>query len=247
MTKLRKIIRINEELCTGCGECIKGCAEGALALVDGKAKLISEVYCDGLGACIGTCPAGALTIVEDVAPEFDEEKVNEHLRKKEAPGTAPCSCPSAKQMELPVRKTDKEGEAGTVSRLAHWPVKLQLLNPLSEFLKGSRLLLLADCAALAYPNLHRDFVEGHVVALMCPKFSDLDEQIEKLAEIIDEAKISFLTVLHMEVPCCHGLHYAALSAMEKSTHKVGIERVIISRDGEVKKREMTEIARTIQK
>ncbi|MHC9542747.1 MAG: ATP-binding protein [Vulcanimicrobiota bacterium] len=244
MKKLRKIIRIDEELCTGCGECIRGCAEGALALVDGKAKLISEVYCDGLGACIGTCPAGALTIVEDEAPDFDEEKAKEHLGRKEAPAAAPCQCPSAKQMELRVEVAAKEGDAAShaashaASRLAHWPVKLQLLNPLSEFLKGSRLLLLADCAALAYPNLHRDFVEGHVVALMCPKFSDLEEQVEKLAEIIDVARISSLTVLHMEVPCCHGLHYAALSALEKSTHKVDIERVIISREGEVKKREI---------
>jgi len=236
MKKRRKIIRINEELCTGCGECIRGCAEGALALVEGKAKLISEVYCDGLGACIGTCPAGALTIVEDEAPDFDEEKVKEHLGRKEAPATAPCQCPSAKQMELQVREDSKDGDVA--SHLTHWPVKLQLLNPLSEFLKGSRLLLLADCAALAYPNLHRDFVEGHVVALMCPKFSDLEEQVEKLAEIIDTARVSSLIVLHMEVPCCHGLYYAALSALEKSTHKVDIERVIISREGEVKKREI---------
>jgi len=238
MRKMRKIIRIDEELCTGCGECIKGCAEGALAIVDGKAKLVSEVYCDGLGACTGTCPAGALKVIEAEALEFDEEKVKEHLRGKETPARPHFQCPSARQMELHVRSSSCEKEGDVVSRLSHWPVKLQLLNPLSEFLKGCNLLLLADCAALAYPNLHRDYVEGRVVAMLCPKFSDIEEQVEKLAEIIEVAKISSLTVLHMEVPCCHGLHYAALSAVEKSAHKISIERVIIGREGEVKRKEV---------
>jgi len=234
--KLRKIIRIDEELCTGCGECIRGCAEGALALVDGKAKLISEAYCDGLGACIGTCPAGALKVVDDEVQEFDEGKVKEHLAGKDAPVAATFQCPSQNQMRLLIREDSKDGDVS--SRLTHWPVKLQLLNPLSEFLKASRLLLLADCAALAYPNLHRDFLEDRVVALICPKFSDMDEQVEKLTEIMDTASPSSIAVLHMEVPCCHGLHYAVLSALEKSSHKVDIERIIISRKGEVKKREI---------
>ncbi len=243
MKKLRKIIEIDEDLCNGCGQCIIGCAEGALALVDGKAKLVGEVYCDGLGACIGECPEGALTIVEREADEFDEAAVEELLAKQKASKPAPveiptaCGCPSNQNMVLqPAAAAAADQAAPTASTLGHWPIKLGLLGPGAPFLRGSDLLLLADCAAASLPNLHAEFLEGKTVALACPKLDDPAAHIERLAAILVGAPPKTITVVHMEVPCCLGLDYIVRQAMVAAGVQIPLGRIQVARDGRVLER-----------
>jgi len=258
MRTKRQIIEIDEEKCDGCGQCIIACAEGALELVDGKAKLVSEVYCDGLGACLGECPQGAITIIEREAEEFDEEKVHERLKELEGasagkPGQAAgeselaCGCPSSTTMTLKPGESagSSEGkEADVSSQLGHWPIKLQLLGPDAPFLKGSDLILMADCSAASYPNLHRDFLSGRTIALGCPKLDDLEAHIEKLAQILETAKPKSLTVLYMEVPCCRGFVFAAHKAAGKAGVDLPIRAVMVGRTGEILKEEEIEYAST---
>ncbi len=241
--KKRSIIEIDEEKCTGCGECVTACAEGALEIVDGKAKLVSDVYCDGLGACLGECPEGALEIVERQAEEFDEEAVDERMKamseKECAAGPSggheplACGCPSSASMSLePKAGKHSSAFAGEIaSELAHWPIKLQLIRPDAPFLRGADLILLADCGAAAYPDLHRKLLKGRAVCMGCPKFDDLDEHIERLAEIIETAKPRALTVVIMEVPCCKGLVFAAQKAIERTGSKVPLHLMVVARDG----------------
>jgi ferredoxin len=233
MKTKRKIIEIDEEKCTGCGQCILACAEGALALVNGKAKLVGDVFCDGLGACIGECPEGALKIVEKEAQTFSEQEVQKlHKKEGKQEETLPCGCPSAMAMTL--QHTDTcESSHDIPSQLGHWPIKLQLLSPGALFLKGSDLMLLADCAAAAFPNLHGCFLKGKTIAMGCPKLDDIDAHIERLAEIIKGAKPASLTVVHMEVPCCFGFVMAAQKAIEKAGIKIPLSRIKISRTGEI--------------
>lgn len=244
----RNIIRIDEEKCTGCGECVTACAEGALAIVDGKARLVSDVYCDGLGACIGECPEGALEVVEREAEDFDEAAVEERLKKTEAearecsvPSPAgpdeplACGCPSSASMSLKPRgagKASKEAAGEIASELSHWPIKLQLIRPDSPFLKGSDLILLADCGAAAYPDLHRKLLKGRAVCMGCPKFDDIEGHIEKLAAILETARPKSLTVVIMEVPCCRGLVFAAEKAVEAAGSDVPLHLMVVARDGE---------------
>jgi ferredoxin len=233
MKKKRKIIEIDEEKCTGCGQCILACAEGALALVDGKAKLIGDVYCDGLGACIGECPEGALTIVEKDAEAFTEQPVHElQKRQTEQKELLPCGCPSSMTMAL---KPKDAGEPSheVPSQLGHWPIKLQLLSPNAPFLKGSNLLLLADCAAAAFPNLHSALLKGKSIAMGCPKLDDIDAHIDHLADIIRDADLASLTVVHMEVPCCFEFVFAAQKAIEKAGVKIPLARMKVGRTGEI--------------
>ncbi len=255
MTKTRKIIEIDDSLCDGCGACILSCAEGALALVDGKAKLTGDVYCDGLGACIGGCPTGALRIVERQAGEFDQAVVDARLaaagaRSRDAahaagPGEHQAGkvhgahgrkhvqcCPSAAAQTLSPAKAAPAG-GPMQSWLGQWPVKLQLLSPSAPFLDGADLLLLADCAAAAYPDLHSRLLEGKAVAMGCPKLDDLDAHIEKLAELLSESGVRSLKVVHMEVPCCFGFVHAAVEAAGKSGKSIPVSRMKISRTGEV--------------
>ena len=245
MKKMRQIIEIDEEKCTGCGHCILACAEGALALVDGKAKLVGEIYCDGIGACIGDCPEGALTIVERRADEFDEEAVKEQMQKKHCSGIAiesaptkplACGCPSSvmttleKKPPTHLNTTPLEVE----SELGHWPVKLQLLGSNAPFLKGADLILLADCAAAAYPNLHQHLLKDKAVAMGCPKLDDLEAHIQRLAEILEGALPQSLTVVHMEVPCCNAFLSAAREAIRCSGVDVPLKYIIIGREGTIK-------------
>ncbi len=242
MAVTRKIIEIDEELCDGCGQCILACAEGALELVDGKAKLVGELYCDGLGACLGDCPLGALTIVERPAQEFDEEAVEERLRQlgKKPPAQQPAphagGCPSAAQVTLP----QAGGSAGVAvpsgpaaSGLGHFPVKLQLLGPQAPFLQGSDLVLLADCVAAAYPDLHQKLLPGRAVVMGCPKLDDLEAHISRLAAILEGARPRRLTVAHMEVPCCRGFLFAAQEAAKRAGVALPLARIEVSRDGRV--------------
>jgi ferredoxin len=247
MNKVRNIIEIDEDKCTGCGECVIACAEGALEIVDGKAKLVSDIYCDGLGACLGECPEGALKVIEREAEDFDEEAVEERLEEIKKPAqecaapssghgheTMACGCPSSAAMTRePAPENDTEDKGDVVSQLLHWPIKLQLIRPDAPFLKNSDLLLLADCGAAAFPNLHRRLLKGRAVCMGCPKFDDLDAHIERLTDILKTSKPKSLSVVIMEVPCCKGLMFAAEKAIEASGVDIPLKLIVIGREGEL--------------
>ena len=239
----RKIIEIDEELCDGCGQCVPACAEGAIEIVDGKARLVAEKYCDGLGACLGECPTGALKIIEREAEDFDEEAVEKYLKEKEkaqevlkaaqAPG-----CPSARLQTFapasPCEAANVPSEQKAVSSaLSHWPVQIHLVPPTAPFLKGADLLVVADCVPVAYPNFHEDFLRGKVVMVGCPKFDDVAEYIKKFREIFKVAGIKSVTSVVMEVPCCSALPMILKRAMEEAGVDIPIEQVVISTRGEV--------------
>ena len=220
----RKIIRIDQEKCDGCGQCVTGCAEGAIALIDGKAKLVSEVYCDGLGACIGECPVGALTLVEKEAPEYDQAAVDKHLATiGRAPHAAASACPGAAPAMAP-----------TQSQLGNWPLQLSLMPINAPYLERATLLMAADCTAFAYPEFHRHFVKGKVAIIGCPKLDDAAAYREKLAKIIQANHIEFIHVVYMEVPCCGGLVRLVQQAVADSGCKVPVKLTKIGIGGEIK-------------
>ncbi len=243
----RKIIQIDDELCDGCGQCVPSCAEGAIQIIDGKARLVADKYCDGLGACLGECPAGALSVIEKETDEFDEEAVHEHLhamaeQEKRVEGPVlPCACPSS-QLQVfdpgAFQKIDR-GAMGEpqASALTHWPVQIRLVPPTAPFLKGADLLVAADCTPVAYPNFHQDFLAGKVVMVGCPKFDDVNGYVQKFAEIFDAADIKSVTVVVMEVPCCKGLPVIVEKGMKAAGKKIPIEKVVIGPRGNVVDRE----------
>lgn len=261
MKVTRKIIEINDDLCDGCGQCVPSCAEGALQIVDGKAKLVAEVYCDGLGACLGECPNDALRVMERDADEFDEHAVEKHLSSMEKEEGLPVipimsGCPSGQIKTFtrsgphqeasgpPTRvvgpPTDVVGPAAegqSESALTHWPVQIRLVPPTAPFLKGANLLVVADCVPVAYPNFHKDFLKGKVVMVGCPKFDDVPGYIQKFADIFKMADIRSVSVLVMEVPCCQGLPIILERGMEKAGKKIPMEKVVISARGDVLGRE----------
>jgi len=232
----RKIISIDEEKCNGCGACVPACAEGALQIINGKAKLISETFCDGLGACLGECPQGAITIEERVAQDFDEAAVSRHLEEKKlAEERLPCGCPSARVTQF-TRKENEEiasTEERTSSKLGHWPVQLTLVPLRAPFLQGAELVLAADCVAFAYASFHQDFLANHSLLVACPKLDDFQAHLEKLTEILRHSEVKSLTVVHMEVPCCSGLSHMAKQALKLSGKNLPLEEVTISLRGEI--------------
>jgi ferredoxin len=230
----RKIINIDEERCTGCGKCTIACAEGAIELVNGKAKVINEVYCDGLGACIGECPEGALTIEEREAPEFDEQEVKEHLamRAEKQPNLMACSGSGPRRILTP--KPIKEGQRPT-AQLANWPVQLRLAHPQAPYFKKAKLLIAADCSAFAYAAMHSDFIQGRATVIACPKLDDNEEQIAKLSEIFSMNDIQDVKVVRLEVPCCGGLYSVVKKAMERAKKKIPMNEVVIATDGSILK------------
>ena len=238
----RKIIEIDEERCDGCGLCIIGCAEGALKIVDGKAKVLADKFCDGLGACIGECPKDALTIVEKEADEFDEVAVEEHLSQVEKEQTqespAPLiGCPSTHLQSFAPTACQKANQPiaqeGNTSALSHWPVQIRLVPPQAPFLKNAELLVAADCTPLAFPDFHERFLKGKAVLMGCPKFDDVQDYIDRFAAIFSEADIASITAVVMEVPCCAGLPYIIKKGMEKSGKTVPMETVVISTRGKI--------------
>lgn len=259
MRKVRNIVEIDEELCNGCGQCILDCAEGALELVDGKARLVGEVLCDGLGACLGGCPTGALTVSQREADDFDEGAVDVRLRDLgrgpvahgatsavaavgPAAGTPQSlgeltppagGCPGRGAMTMKPKTLDQYAAGEVASQLGHWPIKLQLLSPQAPFLRNQDLLLLADCAAASLPSLHARLLPGRAVALACPKLDDAEAHIAKLAQLLEGAKPRSLAIVHMEVPCCRGLEYIAAQALERSGSKLPVGVVVVSRDGRI--------------
>jgi len=235
---IRKIIRIDEEKCNGCGVCVPACAEGALQIINGKAKLISETYCDGLGACLGECPQGAITIEERVTEEFDEEAVKLHLERKRHTGEElPCGCPSAtvsqfeRQEATGLALTDAPSQP---SMLGHWPVQLTLVPPAAPFLQGADLVLTADCVPFAYADFHQDFLWDHSLLVACPKLDDFQAHLKKLTNILSHSSVKSLTVVHMEVPCCSRLVHMAKQAVQLSGKNIPLEEVTVSITGGVK-------------
>lgn len=245
----RKIVQIDEAKCDGCGLCVPSCAEGAIQIVGGKARLVSEVYCDGLGACLGECPQGAITVIEREAAPFDEAAAQRHVAELHAraasePPRAPAGCPgsavSGFQLELaPTRQAPgpappEQAQAGEEpSALAHWPIQLHLVPPNAPFLKDADLLLVADCVPFALADFHRRFLRGHPVVIGCPKLDDGQFYLNKLAAMIGMSAIRSLTIIHMEVPCCLGLVRIAQAAMRASGREVPLEEVTISIRGRV--------------
>ena len=228
----RNIIEIDEEKCTGCGLCVKACAEGAIEIIDGKAKLVSEVYCDGLGACIGDCPEGALTVEEREAEAFDEEAVEEHLKELEEEPLA-CGCPGTMSRQIKRDEKSNYDEVEIQSELTNWPVQLRLVSPNAPALKDADLLLAADCVPFALADFHPRFVRGRTVVIGCPKLDDAGYYVEKLTEIIKNAELKSVTVVHMEVPCCSGLSIIVERAIKASGINVPIQDVTIGISGEV--------------
>lgn len=247
MNVKRNIIEIDEELCNGCGQCIVSCAEGALKIVDGKAKLVADRYCDGLGACLGECPTGALKVVQRDAEEFDEEAVEHHLKalqeaEKPLEQTLPCGCPSAQirtfsQPDACQRANEPVSRKSAASALSNWPVQIRLIPAKAPFLKNADLLVASDCSGFALASFHEHFLKGKVLMVGCPKFDDAQSYVEKFAEIFSVAAIKTVTVLVMEVPCCQGLPLIVQRGMELAGKSVPMERVIVSAQGEVLKTE----------
>lgn len=229
----RTIIKIDENLCDGCGLCVEGCHEGALQVINGKAHIISELYCDGLGACIGKCPQGAITLEEREAEPYNEQAVLKRISLSSASfAKKPCGCPGSKEMSFTLPAEQSETNGVVFSQLRQWPIQLHLLNPEASFLKNANLILAADCTAFAYGNFHNQFLKNHSLAIACPKLDDFkDIYVEKLRAMIDNSFINTLTVVIMEVPCCGGLLHIAQQAQAGAKRKIPVKKVVIGIKG----------------
>ncbi|MDP3058207.1 MAG: 4Fe-4S binding protein [bacterium] len=256
----RQVIKINEELCDGCGQCVPSCAEGAIQIVNGKAKLVKDQYCDGLGACLGECPLGALSIEEREAEEFDLVETNKWLEKigrettaghQQVEATPACGCESGGQESAPSPHQTQGGCPGSkiremkpssnssshtthTSELTHWPVQLKLVPPTAPFLRNADLLVAADCAPFAMPNFHEKLLRGRALVIACPKLDDSELYVAKLTEMIRINNFRSITVAHLEVPCCYGLLQIVEKAIKKAGVKVPIMSVNIGIEGEIK-------------
>jgi NAD-dependent dihydropyrimidine dehydrogenase PreA subunit len=229
MSKIkRKIIKIDEDRCDGCGACIPSCKEGALQIVDGKAKLVSEIYCDGLGACLGDCPRGALTLEERDAEEFDEVAVEKRVEQKLG-----CGCPGSMARTISREPTQRVDAEDVPSELRQWPVQLALIPAMAPYLKGADLVLLADCTAVAYANLHQHLIKGKVIAMACPKLDEADPYIEKLAQMMKLSNFKSIEIVMMEVPCCSGLSFIVEQARDLAGVDIEIKKTIINIEGGV--------------
>jgi len=260
---IRKVVKIDEDKCNGCGLCVPACAEGAIQIIDGKARLIADNLCDGLGACLGDCPQDAITVEEREADEFDEAAVDEHLKASGLPPVVPLAhaapaspahhggcpsaqvrslapstsvgCPSARvtSIERPARETDAT-VGPAQSRLAQWPVQLHLVPPTAPFLRGADVLLAADCAPFAFADFHEELLKGKALLIACPKLDDTAPYLDKLTAMIQQSQINSLTVVHMEVPCCSGLLHLARQAIARSGRDIPLETVCIGIRGDLK-------------
>ena len=229
----RSIVRIDEEKCTGCGLCVPSCAEGALQIIDGKAKLVSEIYCDGLGACLGECPRGAITIEERTAEEYDEEATKVHLEEMTQEEELACGCVSANVAQLIEIGDPADEMISRRSMLGHWPVQLTLVPPNAPFLKDADLVVAADCVPFAYPGFHQDFLKDHALVVACPKLDDFQAHLARLTEVLKQSSIKSLKVVHMEVPCCSGLVHMVRQALLQSGKDIPVEEVTIGIKGEI--------------
>ena len=227
---IRKIIKIDEEKCNGCGACAAACHEGAIEMVDGKAALTREDYCDGLGDCLPACPAGAISFEEREAPAYDEAAVQSAKAAKTK--TLPCGCPGT-QVKATRPGTETAAVCGPqTSQLSQWPVQIKLVPVNAPWFDGAKLLVAADCTAYAYANFHQDFIKNHITLVGCPKLDSVD-YAEKLTEILEKNDIRSLTVVRMEVPCCGGIENAVKKALQSSGKFLPWNVVTISTDGRI--------------
>ena len=236
----RQIVRIDPDKCNGCGQCLSACAEGAIALVEGKARLVKDSYCDGLGACLGECPQDAIIIEERDAEAFDAAAARLHLAQaaSASPAPLPCGCPGTVARELRPAAPGAQppgGGGARPSRLGQWPIQLALLSPAAPFLRGRELVLVADCVGFAFPELHAEILSGRAVAVACPKLDDVAGRgyVEKLAAIFRQAGARKVTVYRMEVPCCSGLTAIARQALAASGAPLPIEEAVVGLAGQV--------------
>ena len=229
---IRKIIHIDEEKCNGCGACVTACHEGAIGLVNGKAKLMRDDYCDGLGNCLPACPTGAITFVEREAAAYDEAAVLAAKAKKEE--KLPCGCPGSQSRNIQRQDAPsvETPQAQQTSRLSQWPVQIKLVPVNAPYFDGARLLIAADCTAYAYANFHQDFIKGRITLVGCPKLDAVDYS-DKLTEILKRNDIRSITVVRMEVPCCGGLEHAAKTALQNSGKFIPWQVVTISTNGRI--------------
>ena len=250
----RKIITIDEKKCNGCGLCVPSCHEGALAIVDGKARLVKDSYCDGLGDCLAECPQDAITIEERDVDAYDEAAVQEHLADRAkgeaepAPPAGGCpglraftlatakpagGCPGHRAVSLDAPEPAASTDEPAVSALSQWPIQLHLVSPNAPYWEGCDLLIAADCVLAAYPKLHTDLLAGRKLIIACPKLDDTGDYVEKLAAIFAGNSIRSLTVARMEVPCCGGLSHIVGEALTRSGRDIPIETVTIGIQGDV--------------
>lgn len=234
---IRKIIKIDENKCNGCGACAAACHEGAIEMIDGKAVLTREDYCDGLGDCLPQCPTGAISFEEREAPAYNESAVLAAKQKKAGEQGAPmphAGCPGMQVRQMEAAKTENAPThvAAGVSRLGQWPCQIKLVPVNAPYFNGAKLLIAADCTAYAYANIHEDFMKGKVTLIGCPKLDAVDYS-EKLAEIIRNNDIKSVTILRMEVPCCGGLEMAAKKALQESGKFIPWQTVTVSIDGKI--------------
>ncbi|MGD2110904.1 MAG: 4Fe-4S binding protein [Phycisphaerae bacterium] len=260
---IREIVSIDEELCNGCGKCVPACAEGALKIVNGKARIVSDVLCDGLGACLGNCPQGAIKIERRDAVPFDEAAVERHLASSNGTGAHPgihvhrngpqngedvagtgghAGCPSSRFVQFAGRPAGAAGTSGgsdgaevapPPSELTHWPVQLRLLSPAAPALHGARLLVAADCVPVAFAGFHSELLRDRAVVIACPKLDDPQGYVEKLAEMFQHNDLAEITVAHMEVPCCSGILQMVLTARQLSGRNLTVNDVVIGVQGEI--------------
>lgn len=227
----RKIIKIDEEKCNGCGACAIACHEGAIEMINGKAKLTREDYCDGLGDCLPACPTNAISFEEREAPAYDEAAVLAAKQKKQ--GALPCGCPGTQAKQFARKDNTSDAPAPMInSELMQWPVQIKLLPPRAPYFEGANLLIAADCTAYAYGNFHKEFIRNHITLIGCPKLDEGD-YAEKLTEIITYNNIKSVTVVRMQVPCCGGIEYAAKRALQASGKFIPWRVVAISTDGKI--------------
>ena len=233
---IRKIIKINEEKCNGCGACASACHEGAIEMINGKAKLIREDYCDGLGDCLPACPTGAIAFEEREAPAYNEAAVLA-AKEKKASEKLPCGCPGTQsktiQRDISRESYDCANTATPItSQLSQWPVQIKLVPANAPYFDGANLLIAADCTAFAYGNFHNDFIRNHITLIGCPKLDSID-YTEKLTSIIANNDIKSVTVVRMEVPCCGGIESAVKQALQTSGKFIPWRVVTISTDGKI--------------
>lgn len=222
---IRKIIEIDESKCDGCGQCVLACAEGAIEIRDGKARVIGDEFCDGLGACLGECPQGALQIVEREAKEFDEEAVKARMSGMRS------GCPSAGMMTITPMAGATTAQGG--SELTTWPIKMQLVNAKAPYFKDARLLLAGDCTAFAFASMHQEFIKDRVTVIGCPKLDDNEAYISKLSDILSSNDIQDITLVHMEVPCCGNLKRLVEAAVRRASSAATVRSYTVRRNGEL--------------
>ena len=230
----RKIIEIDEEKCNGCGQCIVDCAESALQIVNGKAKLIKEIYCDGLGACLGSCPTGALTIVQKEVAAFDEIATEDHMKEAKKMKEGSCGCSSMKPVDFSEKQNTATVAGDECPELQNWPIQLKLIGTGAPYLNDADILLAADCTAFSTVGFHSRFIKGKKVIIGCPKLDNAQQYYEQLTGLFKDFSIKSVSVVRMEVPCCGGLAYITQQAIKNSGKDIPYSEVVIGIKGEIK-------------